>query len=62
LNKRRDVSLPLRIVFAAPYEHADAPYAVALLRVCRERPHRRAADPSDELAPSNHSITSSARA
>jgi len=34
-----------------------------LLRAHRERPHRcRPADQPDELAPSHHSITSSARA
>src|SRR6266487_995683 len=34
-----------------------------LLRACRQRPRgRRAAEQGDELAPPNHSITSSARA
>ena len=32
-----------------------------LLRARRERPRRRAAEQRDELAPRNHSITSSAR-
>jgi hypothetical protein len=50
LRERRDESL--RHVFVAPHEHADAPHAVALLRSCRERPCRSAAEPSDEIAPS----------
>jgi hypothetical protein len=33
-----------------------------LLRACRERPQRRAAEKRDELAPPHYSITSSARA
>jgi hypothetical protein len=53
LRERRDAKLPLRIVFVAPHKHADAPYAVALLRARRQRPcRRRAADKRDEqLAP-----------
>jgi hypothetical protein len=43
------------------HEHADAPYAVALLCPRRERPRHRASEPCNELAPF-HSITSSARA
>jgi hypothetical protein len=62
LNERGDATLPLRIVFVAEHEHADAPHAVALLHVRRERPRRSsAAEKRDELAPANHSITSSAR-
>jgi hypothetical protein len=62
LRERRDARLHHGLVFVAPHEHADAPYyAVALLRPRRKRPSRRAAEPSDELAPPNHSITSSAR-
>jgi hypothetical protein len=38
LRERRDVSLPHGIVFVARHEHADAPYAVALLRARRKRP------------------------
>ena len=49
------------IVFVAPYEHADAPHAVALLRVRHERPGSRAAQERDDPAPI-HSITSSASA
>jgi hypothetical protein len=44
--------LDFQIAFGARSEHVDAPYAVALLRVCRERPRRRAAEPGDEFAPS----------
>src|SRR6516165_5821863 len=61
LRERRDATLLLGIVFVAPREHADAPHAVALLRPRRERPCCRAAEERDELAPLNHSITSSAR-
>jgi hypothetical protein len=50
------------IVFVAPLEHADAPHAVALLRPCRERLGRRAAEERDEVAAVNHSITSVAMA
>jgi hypothetical protein len=52
LRERRDVSLPLWIVLAAPHEHANAPYAVALLRPRRERPRCCAAESSNEFAPS----------
>src|SRR5262245_59165876 len=49
-------------VFAADTgEDTDAPHPLRLLRARRQRPRRRAAEQSDELAPS-HSITSSARA
>src|SRR5262249_29369707 len=33
------------------HEHADAPHPLRLLRSCRERPRRRAADERDERAP-----------
>ena len=62
MNERRDARLPLRIVFVEPHEHADAPHAVALLRPRRERPRRHAAKEREEIAPPNHSITSSAMA
>jgi hypothetical protein len=42
--------------------HADAPYPLALLSACGKWPCRRTAEERDELAPSNHSITSVARA
>jgi hypothetical protein len=51
LRERRDVSLRPGVVFVEPREHADAPHAVALLRACRERPRRRAAEKREELAP-----------
>jgi hypothetical protein len=62
LSERRNESLLHGIVYVEQHEHADAPHAVALLRACRERPPCRAAEERDELAPSNHSITSSAMA
>jgi hypothetical protein len=62
LRERREASLIPGIILVARHEHADAPYAVALLPVRRERPRRRAAEHAYELAPPNHSITSSARA
>jgi hypothetical protein len=46
-RERRDAT-----VFVAPQEHANAPHAVALLCARRERPSRRAAESSDEFAPS----------
>jgi hypothetical protein len=52
LCERGNVSLPHGIGFVARQEQTDAPYAVALLRVSRERPSRRAAERSDEFAPS----------
>src|SRR5262249_32077788 len=61
LRERRDDRLRQGIVFVGPHEHADAPHAVALLRARRDRPCRRAAEERDEVAPLNHSITSSAR-
>jgi hypothetical protein len=51
LRKRRNATLPLSIVFVVGQEHADAPHAVARLRARRQRPCRRAAEPSDEFAP-----------
>jgi hypothetical protein len=45
LSERRYVR-----VFVAQREHADAPYAVALLRPRSKRPGRRAAEERDELA------------
>ena len=38
LSERGELSLPHGIVFVARHEHADAPYAVALLRARRKRP------------------------
>jgi len=45
LHERRNVTLRQRIVFVAPNEHSDAPYALALLRAPRAamppQPRRR---------------------
>jgi hypothetical protein len=49
-----DASLSLRVRSCQTQEHADAPHAVGPLRARRERPRRsRAAETSDEFAPSN---------
>jgi hypothetical protein len=53
LRERSDVSLRHGIVFVAPNEQADAPDPLTLLRRCHHRPsHCRAAESSDEFAPS----------
>jgi hypothetical protein len=52
LRERRNESLRQRIVFVERHEHADAPHPPALLRPRRERPCCRAAERSDEFAPS----------
>jgi hypothetical protein len=44
LRERRDARLPQEVVFVAHHQHADAPHPLALLRVRRERPCRRAAE------------------
>jgi hypothetical protein len=62
LAERRDTQLPLPIAFSHLHQHADPPHSLRLLRPCRKRPRRRAAEERDELAPGRHSITSSARA
>src|SRR5262245_12485391 len=59
--------LAQRLAEAMPHRRvvndANARYTRRLLRVCRNRPRgRRAAEQRDELAPVDHSITSSARA
>src|SRR5262245_27401312 len=55
--------LDVRIVRGpAAREYADAPHPLALLRPRRDWPRRRTAEQRDELAPPDHSITSSARA
>jgi len=61
LRERRDGRPRPGIVFVARQKHADAPHAVALLRVRRERPGHHAAEKGDEIAAADHSITSSAR-
>src|SRR5262245_48542898 len=63
LQERPDAGLKFRIVRGYGQEHPDAPHRVLLLRPCRERPcRRRSAEQRDELAATDHSITSSARA
>src|SRR5262249_46556806 len=62
LPERRYLSLRSRIALGISHQHADAPHPLALLRACRERPRRRAAKQRDEVAPPDHSITSSASA
>jgi hypothetical protein len=52
LRECGEVGLSLGIVFVVRHEHADAAYAVALLRAHSEWPYSRAADSSDEFAPS----------
>jgi hypothetical protein len=53
MHERREATLLLGIAFVERHEHVDAPHALALLRARRERPcDRRAAEPSDEFAPS----------
>src|SRR5262245_7075143 len=61
LQKRRDAGLSFRIVRSQVHEYPDAAHPLRLLRPCRKRPRRRrAAEQRDELAPPDHSITSSA--
>src|SRR5215471_20100711 len=63
LQERSDARLKLRIVRGCGHDYADAPHPFALLRPHRERPsRRRATEHRDELAPCDHSITSSAMA
>src|SRR4029079_14875618 len=59
--ERGKIALHFSVVGDGIHQHGDAPNALGLLRVCRERPRSRTTDQRDELAPP-HSITSSARA
>src|SRR5262249_25884595 len=61
-QERRDAGSAFRIVRGGAHQHADASHPLRLLRARRERPRGRAAEQRDEIAPPNHSITSSARA
>src|SRR5262249_54934048 len=61
-QKRRDLDACLRIALGNLNEHTDAPCSLRLLRARREGPRRRAAEQRDEIAPPDHSITSSASA
>src|SRR5262249_17832752 len=57
----RFMKLCFRVVLTDRLEHADAPHALGLLRASGERPCRcRAAEQRDEIATTDHSITSSA--
>jgi hypothetical protein len=47
LSERRVATLPFRIVFVGPHEHADPPHAAALLRPCRDG--QTAAPPSPAI-------------
>jgi hypothetical protein len=52
LEERRIACLCYCIICRERHEHADAPHALALLRLRRERPCcRRAAEQRDELPP-----------
>src|SRR5262249_50285073 len=63
LNEHRNAVLCHLIVGIQRDEHTNAPHALALLRPRRERPGcDRTAEKRYELAASDHSITSSARA
>src|SRR5262245_42692953 len=57
----REAYLVVLIVRGQTREHRDPPHPLPLLRACRNRPRRRAADQRDELR-GFPSITSSARA
>src|SRR5262245_400297 len=60
LQERPDAGLKFRIVRGYGQEHPEAPHRVLLLRTRGERPCRRTAEQRDEVAPPDHSITSSA--
>src|SRR5262245_12701677 len=63
LQEHPGPGLIISVVRACGQEHADPPHLVSrLLRARRERPRRGAAEQRDELAPPDHSITSSASA
>src|SRR5262245_13129998 len=58
-----NAALRFRITLSNRQQHSYTPHSLALLRPCRQRPDgRRAAEQRDELAASDHSMTSSARA
>src|SRR5262249_55029504 len=48
------------VTLGTTHQYTDAPHP-ALLRPRGKRPRRRAPEPRNEIPPSNHSITSSAR-
>src|SRR4029078_3676363 len=55
------IALHFSVVGDGIHQHADAPNALGLLRVCRERPRSRTTDHRDVLAPP-HPTNSAARA
>src|SRR5262245_61124081 len=62
LQERSDAGHGFRIVRSCAHEHRDATHSLARLCARRDRPRsRRAAEQRDELAPTDHSMTSSAR-
>jgi hypothetical protein len=52
LPKHIGASLTFRNVLGIQHQHADAPHALGLLCVRRQRPRRRAAKQRDELSSS----------
>jgi len=54
LLERPEPSLKVCIICGDREKHADAPYALSLLRPRRYRPSRRAAEQRDELTPPLH--------
>src|SRR6516165_5309108 len=60
LSERIDAGFYFWIVLGECMQEHNAPHLLRLLRPRRERPCYRAAEQRDELAPSRHSITSSA--
>src|SRR5258707_212333 len=60
MNERGTKALPFRISLGVAHQQTNSPHAPRLLRARRERPRGRGAEERDELAASNHSITSSA--
>jgi hypothetical protein len=53
LAECRDARLSSRVRFGKLYQDADASHPLTLLRPCRKRPRRRAAEKRDELASSH---------
>jgi hypothetical protein len=51
LTEGGDPVATILVVGRHRHEHADTPYAIALLRARREWPSRRAVEASDEFAP-----------
>ena len=62
LSEGSGAQLPLRVALNVLHHHCDPPHPIGLLRLRRDRPRRRPAKQCDELAPRDHSITSSALA